>query len=88
MRVDATTSEKIALQQTMDEAETMQEMAKFVRRVRSRLGLSQVEFSKLISVSVDTVSIWEDGKRYLVEAAKVLLKVLDSLPKQVLAVLS
>ena len=88
MRVDATTSEKIALQQTMDEAETMQEMAKFVRRVRSRLGLSQVEFSKLISVSVDTVSIWEDDKRYLVEAAKVLLKVLDSLPKQVLAVLS
>ena len=88
MRVDATTNEKIALQQTMDEAETMQEMAKFVRRVRSRLGLSQVEFSKLISVSVDMVSIWEDGKRYLVGAAKVLLKVLDSLPKQVLAVLS
>ena len=88
MRVDATTSEKIALQQTMDEAETMQEMTKFVRRVRSRLGLSHMEFSKLISVSVDTVSIWEDGKRYLVGAAKVLLKVLDSLPKQVLAVLS
>ena len=56
--------------------------------MRSRLGLSQVEFSKLISVSVDTVSIWEDGKRYLVGAAKVLLKVLDSLSKQVLAVLS
>ena len=55
MRVDATTDEEIALQPTIDDAETMQEMAKFVRRVRSRLGGSRVEFSRLINVSVDTV---------------------------------
>lgn len=88
VRVDATTDEEIALQQAIDDAETMQEMAKFVRRVRSRLGLSQVEFSRLISVSVDTVSSWEHGKRYPVGAAKSLLKVLDRLPEQALAVLS
>ena len=39
MRVDATTSEKNALQQTMDEAETMQEMAKFVRRSAIAIGV-------------------------------------------------
>lgn len=88
VRVDATTDEEIGLQQSIDDAETMKEMAKFVRRVRSRLGLSQVEFSRLISVSVDTVSSWEHGKRYPVGAAKSLLKVLDRLPEQALAVLS
>ena len=88
VRVDATTDEEIGLQQSIDDAETMQEMAKFVRRVRSRLGLSQVEFSRLISVSVDTVNSWEHGKRYPVGTAKALLKVLDRLPEQVLAVLS
>ena len=39
-RVDATTDEEIGWQQARDDAETMQEMAKFVRRVRSRLGLN------------------------------------------------
>ena len=88
VRVDTTTDEEIALQQVIDEAETMEEMAKFVRRVRSRLGVSRVEFSRLINVSVDSVSNWEHGKRYPVGAAKALLKVLDRLPEEVLAVLS
>jgi putative transcriptional regulator len=88
VRVDATTDEEIAQQQSMDEAEAIQEVAKFVRRLRSRLGLSQVEFSRLIGVSVDTVNNWEHGKRYPVGTAKALLKVLDRFPEQVLAVLS
>ena len=88
VRVDKTTDEEIALQQAIDEAETMEEMAKFVRRVRSRLGVSRVDFSRLINVSVDTVSIGEHSKRYPVEAAKALLKVLDRFPEKVLAVLS
>ena len=54
--VDTTTDQEIALQQAIDNAETMEEIAKFVRRVRSRLGVSRVEFSRLINVSVDTVS--------------------------------
>ena len=47
-----------------------------------------MEFSELISVSVDTVNSWEHGKRYPVEVAKALLKVLDRFPEKVLAVLS
>ena len=88
VRVDKTTDKEIALQQAIDNAETMEEMTKFVRRVRSRLGVSRVEFSWLINVSVDTVSNWEHSKRYPVEAAKALLKMLDRFPEQVLAVLS
>ena len=44
-RVDATTEEDIAAHQAADEAEAMQDTAKFARRVRKRLGLSQAEFS-------------------------------------------
>ncbi len=44
-RVDATTQEDIDLQEAADEAESMQDAAKFARKVRRRLGLSQAEFS-------------------------------------------
>jgi len=42
----------------------------------------------LINVSVAIVSSWKHGKRYPVEAAKALLKMLDRFPEKVLAVLS
>lgn len=48
-RVDATTKEEIAIQKTADKVETMQDAAKFARRVRKRLGLTQREFSLRIS---------------------------------------
>ncbi len=87
-QVDATTDEEILQQQSMDDAEAIQEVAKFVRRLRSRLGLSQEEFSRLINVSVDTVCSWEQGEHYPIGTAQALLKVLDRFPEQVLAALS
>lgn len=61
-RVDATTEEDIATHQAVDEAEALQDAAKFARRVRKRLGLSQSEFSHRIDVSLDTIRNWEQGK--------------------------
>ncbi|MFZ3042782.1 MAG: helix-turn-helix domain-containing protein [Thiobacillus sp.] len=86
-RVDATTEEEIATQQAADEAEAMQDAAKFARRVRKRLGLSQAEFSQRIDVSLDTIRNWEQGKRCPTGAAKALLKVLDKAPEAALAAL-
>ena len=43
--VDATTEAEIALQQKEDDAEAMQDMARYVRRIRRRLGLSQMELA-------------------------------------------
>lgn len=43
-RVDATTEADIVRQAAADEAEAMQDAAKFARRVRKRLGLSQAEW--------------------------------------------
>jgi putative transcriptional regulator len=86
-RVDATTEEDIAAHQVADDAEAMQDVAKFARRVRKRLGLSQAEFSQRIDVSLETIRNWEQGKRCPTGAAKALLKVLDKAPEAALAAL-
>jgi len=86
-RVDATTEEDIAAHQAADEADAMQDAAKFARRVRKRLGLSQAAFSQRIDVPIDTIRNWEQGKRSPTGAAKALLKVLDKAPETALAAL-
>ncbi len=87
-RVDATTEKDIAAQQANDDLETMQEVSRFVLRVRKRLGLSQAEFARLTSVSLDTIRNWEQGKRSPTGVAIALLKILDKLPELALAALS
>ena len=86
-RVDATTEQDIAAHQAADDAEALQDAAKFARRVRKRLGLSQAEFSQRIEVSLETIRNWEQGKRCPTGAAKALLKVLDRAPEAALAAL-
>ncbi|MDA8327545.1 helix-turn-helix domain-containing protein [Halothiobacillus sp.] len=85
--VDATSEEDIARQAAADDAEAMQDAAKFARRVRKRLGLSQLEFSHRINVSLETIRNWEQGKRCPTGAAKALLKVLDKAPEAALSAL-
>ena len=86
-RVDATTEVDIAQQQAEDDADAMLDAAKFARRVRRRLGFSQLEFAERIDVSLDTIRNWEQGKRCPTGAAKALLKVLDKAPEVALAAL-
>ena len=86
-RIDATTESDIALQQVVDDAELKQDAAKYARRIRKRLGLSQSEFSQRIEVSLDTIRNWEQGKRSPTGAAKALLKILDKAPEAALSAL-
>jgi putative transcriptional regulator len=86
-RVDATTEEEVARQKTADDKEAMQDAARYARRVRKRLGLTQIEFSLRIGVSVDTIRNWEQGKRCPTGAARSLLKILDKSPETSLAAL-
>ena len=86
-RLSATTERAIALQQRADDAEAMRDAAKFARRVRTRLGLTQLEFSHRIDVSLDTIRNWEQGKRCPTGAAKALLKILDRAPEAALEAL-
>ena len=86
-KLDATTQADLAAQQAQDDAEAMQDAARFVRRVRQRLGLTQQEFARRIDVPLDTIRNWEQGKRHPTGAARALLKVLDRVPKAALGAL-
>ena len=86
--VDGTTETEIALQQREDDAEAMQDMARYARRIRRRLGLSQVELARRIDVPHETIRNWEQGKRCPTGAARALLRVLDKAPETALRVLT
>lgn len=86
-QVDATTEADIARQARADEAAARQDAARFVRRVRKRLGLSQTELAQCIDVPLESIRNWEQGKRCPTGAAKSLLKVLDKAPEAALAAL-
>ena len=86
--VDGTTEAEIALQQQEDESDAMQDMARYARRVRRRLGLTQIEFARRIDVSHETIRNWEQGKRGPTGAARALLRVLDKAPETALRVLT
>lgn len=86
-KLDDTTEKQISQHAAEDDAAAMQDAAKFVRRVRRRLGFSQAEFATRIDVSLETIRNWEQGKRSPTGAAKALLKVLDKAPDAALAAL-
>ena len=86
--VDATTEAEIAAQQKEDDAEAMQDMARYARRIRRRLGLSQMELARRIDVPHETIRNWEQGKRCPTGAARALLRVLDKAPEAALRVLT
>ncbi len=86
--LDRTTERDIARQQQHDDAEAMQDMAKFVRRVRKRLGFTQQEFARRIDVPQETIRNWEQGKRCPTGAARALLRVLDKAPETALLALT
>jgi putative transcriptional regulator len=80
-RVDGTTEEEIAAQIAEDDAEARRDAAAYARRVRRKVGLSQVEFAKRIGVPVDTVRNWEQGKRAPQGPARALLRIIDRAPE-------
>ncbi len=86
--VDGTTEAQIARQQREDEQEAMQDMARYARRIRRRLGLTQVEMARRIEVPPETIRNWEQGKRHPTGAARSLLRILDQAPETALRVLT
>jgi putative transcriptional regulator len=87
-RLEATTEQDIVAQQKADDVEALLDAATFARRVRKRLGLTQLEFSNRIDVSLETIRNWEQGKRCPTGAAKALLKVLNKIPESALLALT
>ena len=83
----ATGEAEIARQAREDDAEAMRDMGRFARRVRRRLGLTQIEFARRIDVPHETIRNWEQGKRGPTGAARALLRILDKAPETALRVL-
>lgn len=52
-----------------------------IKSIRSKLNLSQSEFSMLIGVSVSTLQNWEQGRRQPEGPARALLKVAAEKPE-------
>ena len=86
-RIDATTEDEIAAQIADDDAAAMRDAAAYARRVRRKVGLSQVAFAKRIGVPVDTVRNWEQGKRLPRGPARALLRIIDRVPEAALQAL-
>jgi len=62
--------------------------ASMVKQLRSKTGLSQHKFAKLLSVEVSTLQNWEQGRREPTGPAKALLRAIKKDPKNVLKALA
>jgi putative transcriptional regulator len=54
-----------------------------VRRVRTKLGLSQAAFARRFGLSARTVQEWEQGRAVPDQPARVLLRVIEEAPETV-----
>ena len=94
-RLRATTDEEIAGQIATD-PDTAPDMAAAtgwrvvrrppapdVRRVRTKLGLSQAAFAQRFGLSTRTVQEWEQGRAVPDQPARVLLRVIEEAPDTV-----
>lgn len=59
-----------------------------IKEIRHASGLSQTRFAHLISVSVDTLRNWEQGRRSPTGPAKALLRAIANDPINVIAALA
>jgi len=59
-----------------------------VKRIREQFGLSQAEFAIRFGFEMDTVQNWEQGRNRPDQAAQLLLKVIETYPEDVEAVLT
>jgi DNA-binding transcriptional regulator YiaG len=59
-----------------------------VKKVRERFGISQAEFALRFGLELDTIRNWEQGRYKPDSAAKLLLKLIETCPAAVEAVLT
>ena len=87
-RVDRTTEAEIAAQIAADDAEAMRDVAAYARRVRRKIGLSQVALVQRIGVpGRHGPQLGNEAKRAPQGPARALLRIIDRAPETALAAL-
>lgn len=59
-----------------------------VKQIRERFGLSQAEFAIRFGFEIDTVQNWEQGRNRPDQASQLLLKIIETYPEDVEAVVT
>lgn len=59
-----------------------------VKKIRTRLGLSQESFAETYGCALSAVRDWEQGRRQPVRSARILLRVVEREPKAVMRALA
>jgi putative transcriptional regulator len=59
-----------------------------VRKIRTRLGLSQESFATTYGFALSAVRDWEQGRRHPERSARILLKIVEKEPDAVLRALA
>jgi putative transcriptional regulator len=57
-------------------------------RIREQIGMTQVEFAKLLRIPVATLRNWEQGRVRIDPAARALFRILNRDPKHALKALA
>ncbi|EDV5226929.1 DNA-binding transcriptional regulator [Salmonella enterica subsp. enterica] len=72
---------------TREPSRTFHIDARKIKEIRQASGLSQSKFAELISVNVDTLRNWEQGRRSPTGPAKALLRAIANDPRNVIQAL-
>ncbi|EEI5409217.1 DNA-binding transcriptional regulator [Salmonella enterica] len=72
---------------TREPSRTFHTDAMKIKEIRQASGLSQSKFAELISVNVDTLRNWEQGRRSPTGPAKALLRAIANDPRNVIQAL-
>lgn len=72
---------------TREPSRTFRIDAMKIKEIRQASGLSQSKFAELISVNVDTLRNWEQGRRSPTGPAKALLRAIANDPRNVIQAL-
>jgi putative transcriptional regulator len=91
-KIEATTEADISLQMIEDGEDPQADLGTFVEdlqpaRIRSQLGMSQIEFAAALTIPVATLRNWEQGRVPPDPAARALLRIVAREPKFALAAL-
>ena len=88
-KIDETTEEDILRHMKEDNEDTDAALGNFIEdvppvQIRDQMGMTQVEFARVLSIPVSTLRNWEQGRVRIDPAARALFRILNRDPEYAL----